>query len=71
MVDVGPDFALGPKSVEYFLAGAGSMLAGAEPGQLLVPMDLNWLEAALEVVLGLLASKVNELGDDFVMEAKY
>lgn len=37
-----------------------------------MPMDLNWLQAALEVVLGLSGSTVAESGlEDFVMEAKH
>lgn len=74
VVDVGPDFALGPKNswgADHVLKGAGPMMVGTEPGQVLVPMDSNWLEAALEVVLGLLGSKVAELGLEFVMEAMH
>lgn len=72
VVDVGPDFGLGPKNLsvsDHVLKGAGPMMVGTEPGQVLVAMDLKWLEAALGVVLGLLGSKVAEL--EFVMEAMH
>lgn len=72
VVDVGADFALEPKNswdADYVLKGAGPMMVGTEPGQvLLVAMDSKWLQAVLGVVLGL-ASKVAELGLEFVMEA--
>lgn len=58
VVDVGPDFALGPKNSW----GAGQVLAA---------MDSKRLEAALEVELELLGSKVAELGLEFVMEAMH
>lgn len=44
VVDVGPDFVLGPKKswgADLVLVGAGPMMVGTEPGQVLVPMDLN------------------------------
>lgn len=47
------------------------MIVGTEPGQVLAPMDSKWLEAALGVVLGLLGSKVAELGLGLVMEAMH
>lgn len=74
VVDVEPDFALGPKnswSADHVLKGAGPMMVGTEPGKVLVPMDSNWLEAALEVELGLLGSMVAELGLGSVMEAMH
>lgn len=58
VVDVGPDSALGPKNSW----GAGQVLAA---------MDSKRLEAALEVELELLGSKVAELGLEFVMEAMH
>lgn len=66
---VGPDFAPGPKSsfVADHVRVAEPMKVGTEPGQALVPMDSNWLEAVVEVVLGLLASKVAELGLEVVL----
>ena len=74
VVDFGPGFALEPKnslSAVHALEVAGAMMVGVEPGQVLVPMDSNWLEAALEVVLGLLASTVAELGLELVMGAMH
>lgn len=74
MVEVGPDFALGSKKswgADHVLKGAGPMMEGTEPGQVLTTMDSNWLEAALGVVLGLLGSKVAELVLEFVMEAMH
>lgn len=68
--DFDPDFALGPMSswgADHVLTGAEAMMAGAEAVQALVPMDSNWLGAALEVVLGMLVSKVAELGLESVM----
>lgn len=47
------------------------MMVGKEPGQVLVPMDSNWLGAVWEVVLGLLGSRVVEPGLEFVMEAMH
>lgn len=58
VVDAGPDSALGPKNSW----GAGQVLAA---------MDSKRLEAALEVELELLGSKVAELGLEFVMEAMH
>ena len=72
VVDAGPDFALGPKNsgpADHVLEGAGPMGVGAEPGQLPVPIDSNWLEAVPEVLLGLLASKAADIGLELVMEA--
>lgn len=74
VVVVGPDFALAAKNswgVDPVLMGAGPMMVGTEPGEVLVPMDSNSPGAALEIVLGLLASKVVELGLEFVMEAMH
>lgn len=74
VLDVDSDFALGPKNswvADHVLKDAGTMMVGTEPGQVLVPMDSNWLWAALEVVLGLIGSKVAEFGLEFVMEAMY
>lgn len=74
VVDVGPDFALVAKNswlADHALEVAGPMVVGAESGQVLVPMDSNEVEAVLEVVVGLLASKVAEVGLELVMEAKY
>lgn len=74
VLDVDFDFALGPKNswvADHVLKDAGTMMVGTEPGQVLVPMDSNWLWAALEVVLGLIGSKVAEFGLEFVMEAMY
>lgn len=74
VVDVGPDFALGPKNswdADHALRGAGPMVAGTEPGQVLAAMDSKWLGVALEVELELLGSKVAEPGLEFVMEAMH
>lgn len=74
VVDVGPDFALGPKNswgADHVLKGAGPMMEGTEPEQVLSAMDSKWLEAVLGVVLGLLGSKVAELGLEFVVEAMH
>lgn len=74
VVDVGPDFALEPKKswgADHVLKGAGPMRVGKEPGQVLAPMDSNWLGAVQEVVLGLLGSKVAELGLEVVMGAMH
>lgn len=74
VADVGLDFALEPKNswhADHVLVEAGPMVVGTEPGQVLVPMDSNWLETVLEVVLGLLASKVAELGLELVMKAMH
>lgn len=74
VVDVGPDFALGPKNswdADHVLKGAGSMKVGTEPGQELAPMDSNWLGVVQEVGLGLLGSKVAGLGLEFVTEAMH
>lgn len=72
--DVGPDVAPGPKcscGADHVLEVAEPMKVGIGPGQVLVPMDLDWLEAVLEVVAGLLASKEAELGLEFVMGAMH
>lgn len=60
VLDVGSDFGLGPNSwvADHALKGVGSMRVGTE--QLLVPMASHWLQAALELVLGLTGSKVAE-----------
>lgn len=74
VVDVGPDSALGPKNswgADHVLKGAGTMMVGTESGQVLAAMDSKRLEAALEVELELLGSKVAELGLEFVMEAMH
>lgn len=78
VADVGPGVAPGPKhscGADHVLEVAEPMKAGAGPGpgpgQVPVPMDSNWLEAALEVVVELLASKGAELGLEFVMEAMH
>lgn len=47
------------------------MMVGTEPGLVLASMDSRWLEAAQEVVMGMLGSKVAELGLEFVMEAMH
>lgn len=50
VVVVGSDFGLGPKNSlnsDHVLKGAGPMMAGTEPGQVLAPMDLSWLGAVL------------------------
>lgn len=68
--DSDPDFALGPMSqwgADHVLKGAGAKMVGTEAGQALVPMDSNWLGAALEVVLGMLVSTAAELGLESVM----
>lgn len=73
-VVVGSDFGLGPKNSldsDHVLQGAGPMMVETEPGQVLAPMDSNWLGAVLEVELGLLGSRVAELVLEFVMEAMY
>lgn len=74
--DFGPGVAPGSKhscGADHVLEVAEAMRAEAEagPGQVLVPMDSNWLEAALEVVVELLASKGAELGLEFVMGAMH
>lgn len=72
--DVGPDVAPGPKrsfGADHVLEVAEPMKVGIGSGQVLVPMDLNWLEAVFEVVVGLLASKEVELGLEFVMGAMH
>lgn len=72
VADIAPDFALGPKNpfgAVRFLKGAGSMMAGIVPGQVLVPMDSNLLGAVLVVGLGLLGSKEAELGLEIEKEA--
>lgn len=75
VLDVGSDVALEPKNswaADHGLKDAGPMMVGTESGQVLVPMDLNWLQAAPEAVLGLIGSKVAESGlEDFVMEAMH
>lgn len=71
---VGPDSALVPKNssgADHGLKVAEPMMAGTEPGRVLAPMDLNWYGAVLEVALGLLESKVAELGLEFVAEAMH
>lgn len=75
VLDVGPDVALEPKNSwvsDHVLKEAGPMMVGTESGQVLAPMDLNWLQAALVAVLGLIGSMVadSEL-EDFVMEAMH
>lgn len=73
VLDVGSDVALEPKNswaADHVRRDAGPMMVGTESGQVLVPMDLNWLQAALEAVPGLIGSRVAESGlEDFVMEA--
>lgn len=72
--DVGPGVAPGPKcscGADHVLEVAEAMKVGAGPGQVLVPMDSNWLEAVFEVVVELLASKGAELGLEFVMGAMH
>lgn len=74
VVDVGPDFALVPRNswvVAHVLEDAGPTMVETEPGQVLVPMDSNWLQGAVEVVLGLLASKEAEVELEFVMKAMH
>lgn len=68
--DGGPDPALESKNlcgVDRALGGVEPMEAETESGQVLAPMDLNWLEAVLEVVVERLGSRVAELGVEFVM----
>lgn len=72
--DVVPDFALVPRNswaAVHVLENVGPMLVETEPGQVLVPMDLNWLQGVLEVVLGLLGSKEAEVELEFVMKAMH
>jgi len=72
--DVGPDFALVPRNswgAAHVLEDSGPTMFGTEPGQVLVPMDSNWLQGAVEVVLGLLASKEAEVELEFVMKAMH
>lgn len=74
VADSGPDFALGSKNAldaDPVQQGAAPMKAGPGPGQVLVPMGLNWLVAVVEVVLGLLGSKVAVLGLEIVMVAMH
>lgn len=74
VVDIGPDFALGPKKplgVDQVLKDAGPMMVGLDPEQVLASMDSNLLEAELEVVLGMLGSKVAEPGLELEVEATY
>lgn len=76
VADSGPDLALGSKNAldaDPVQQGAVPMKAGPGPGpgQVLVPMGLNWLVAVVEVVLGLLGSKVAVLGLEIVMGAMH
>lgn len=70
----GFDFVPDPRnslSADHALEGAGPMMPGTGTGQVLVPMDLNWVVAVLEVVIVLLASKVPELAGEIVMESTH
>lgn len=74
VVDVGPDFALGPKTswgADLVLKGSEPMMIGAELEQVLAPMDLNLHGDVLEIVPGLFEPRVAVLGLDFGMEARH